>query len=230
MSAVPIITIDGPSGTGKGSIANSVAKLLNWHILDSGVLYRAVAYLASQQEVSFTDEKSLTHLAQDLSIFFDESDPTVRIILNEQDVSDLLRTELVGAAASQLAALSFVRTALLTRQREFARWPGLVADGRDMGTTIFPDATVKIFLDADPVERAKRRTAQLQAKGLNVTLSRVLLDFESRDFRDGTRRCSAFSSSLRCGCSGYNFLWILMLFFLGVMQLIQSAGFLDVSI
>jgi cytidylate kinase len=186
---VPVLTIDGPSGSGKGTIARRVAEHLGWHLLDSGALYRAVGYAASVAGIDLADPEALTRCAETTKITF--RDPKdggdTKVYVNSHDASDELRTETVGAIASAIAAIPAVRTALLDKQFSFRRAPGLVADGRDMGTVIFPDAATKVFLTASAEERAKRRYKQLKEKGMAVTLSALLREIEARDARDAAR-------------------------------------------
>ncbi len=186
---IPVITIDGASGTGKGTVTHIVAKKLGWHLLDSGVLYRVLALAAQQNQISLTDEAVLAPLAEALDVRFVETElgQSLSVLLEKQDVTDIIRTEAMGNAASKVAAFSRVRTALLNRQRAFRISPGLVADGRDMGTVIFADAIVKIFLTASPEERALRRYNQLNAKGIHVNLSALVEDLRERDKRDQER-------------------------------------------
>ncbi|HJU07831.1 MAG TPA: (d)CMP kinase [Rhodanobacteraceae bacterium] len=188
-SVVPILTIDGPSGSGKGTIARAVADKLGWHLLDSGALYRAVGYAAGMAGLDLSDAEAVTRCAQAMKIRF--RDPKdggeTRVIVNGHDATDELRTETAGAAASAIAAIPSVRQALVDLQLSFRRPPGLVADGRDMGTVIFPDATYKVFLTASASERAKRRYKQLKEKGLDVTLASLLREIEARDARDASR-------------------------------------------
>jgi cytidylate kinase len=188
-SAAPILTIDGPSGSGKGTIARAVADRLGWHLLDSGALYRAVGYAAGMAGLDLSDAEAVTRCAQTMKIRF--RDPKdggeTRVIVNGHDATDELRTETAGAAASAIAAIPSVRQALVDLQLSFRRPPGLVADGRDMGTVIFPDAPYKVFLTASASERAKRRYKQLKEKGLDVTLASLLHEIEARDARDASR-------------------------------------------
>jgi cytidylate kinase len=187
--AVPVLTIDGPSGSGKGTIARRVAEHLGWHLLDSGALYRAVGYAASVAGIDLADPEAITRCAESTKITF--RDPKdggdTKVYVNSHDASDELRTETVGAIASAIAAIPAVRTALLDKQFSFRRAPGLVADGRDMGTVIFPDAATKVFLTASADERARRRYKQLKEKGMAVTLSALLREIEARDARDAAR-------------------------------------------
>jgi cytidylate kinase len=186
---IPVLTIDGPSGSGKGTISRRVADALGWHMLDSGALYRAVGYAASMAGLDLSDADAVTRCARDVRITF--RDPRdggeTRVIVNGHDATDEIRTETCGAAASAIAAIPGVRTALFEKQRSFRRAPGLVADGRDMGTVIFPDAANKVFLTASAEERAKRRYKQLKEKGLGVTLAALLREIEARDVRDAER-------------------------------------------
>lgn len=186
----PVVTIDGPSGTGKGTLAVRVKQRLGWHLLDSGALYRTLALAAVKLAIPLNDEDKLAQLSQNLPIAFEPSADGVQIFLNEENVSDAIRTEDMGAAASKVALFPEVRKMLLERQRAFRQLPGLVADGRDMGTVVFPDAGVKIFLTASAEERAARRYKQLKQKGINVTLARLLEDICDRDRRDEQRSVS----------------------------------------
>jgi cytidylate kinase len=185
---VPVLTIDGPSGSGKGTVSRAVANRLGWHFLDSGALYRAAGLAARRRGIPPDAVGDLAALARDLDIRFIErpdDDPEVRV--DGVDVGRELRTEEVGALASAIAAVPAVRAALVDRQRAFRVAPGLVADGRDMGTVIFPDAPFKVFLTASASARAERRHKQLKQKGLDVKLSGLLQEIESRDARDAAR-------------------------------------------
>ena len=184
MSAVvQIITIDGPSGSGKGTVSQAVARKLGWNFLDSGALYRVLACLAQKRGIADNDVSALENLARSLPVNFDGD----RVILEDVDVSDLIRTETGGNGASIVAAIPQVRAALLERQRAFAQSPGLVADGRDMGTIVFPDAEAKIFLTASADERARRRYEQLKNKDDSVTIAGLSEEIRVRDERDRNR-------------------------------------------
>lgn len=188
-SKVPVLTLDGPSGSGKGTIARAVADRLGWHMLDSGAIYRAVGYAAGVKDVDLSDAEAVARCAAETRIEFrDPGDGRdARVIVDGVDATDAIRTETAGAAASAIAALPEVRKALTDKQLAFRRAPGLVADGRDMGTVIFPDAAYKVFLTASAAERAERRYKQLKAKGLDVTLTSLLHEIEVRDARDASR-------------------------------------------
>jgi len=180
---IPVITIDGPSGSGKGTIASLLAERLGWHFLDSGALYRVLGLAAVRQGVGLDRAASLAELARALAVEFVDD----RVLLAGEDVSLVIRSEQAAAAASQVAALPTVREALLGWQRRFSRPPGLVADGRDMGTVVFPDAAIKVFLTASAEERARRRYNQLKEKGLDVNFDNLLAEIEERDERDRSR-------------------------------------------
>jgi cytidylate kinase len=185
--AVPVIAIDGPSGSGKGTLAEALARRLGWQLLDSGALYRIVALAAAQREVGFEDGAGLAEMTRSLDIEFWPGDAGVAVRLDGRDVTLQIRAESVSANASRVAALPAVRKALLERQRGLRRAPGLVADGRDMGTVVFPDAQLKIFLEASPKERAARRHKQLIDKGLGGSLRGLLEGIRERDERDRQR-------------------------------------------
>jgi cytidylate kinase len=186
---VPVLTIDGPSGSGKGTVSRMAANALGWHLLDSGALYRAVGFAAGMEGLDLSDAEAVTRCAQTTKISFrDPKDGLeTRVIVNGMDATDEIRTETCGAAASAIAAIPGVRTALFDKQRAFRKAPGLVADGRDMGTVIFPDAQCKVFLTASAEERARRRYKQLKEKGLGVTLAALLREIQARDVRDAGR-------------------------------------------
>jgi 3-phosphoshikimate 1-carboxyvinyltransferase len=186
-SEVPVLTIDGPTASGKGTVAAAIAIQLGWHLLDSGALYRVTALAARQAGVDWADEAAMARIAQGLPVRFDAAGS---IVLNGQDVSTAIRHESIGEGASRVAALPAVRAALLERQRAFRIAPGLVADGRDMGTVVFPDAEAKIFLQASPHERAKRRVKQLIDKGFSANFDDLLQDLQTRDARDSQRAVS----------------------------------------
>lgn len=188
MNTPVVITIDGPSGSGKGTVAGLLSSHLQWHLLDSGALYRVLALAAEKHNVPLDNEAALEVLAVGLDVTFTvDGDSHQRIILENQDVTDAIRNETVGAHASQIAALPAVRAGLLRRQQEFRQAPGLVADGRDMGTVVFADAPLKIYLTASAEERARRRYLQLKDKGETVTLTSLLEEIRARDERDTNR-------------------------------------------
>jgi len=185
----PVITVDGPGGSGKGALTYGLASQLGWHLLDSGALYRIVAVAADARGVHYSDGAALAAIAENLSVKFepDQDVPEVAIIYEAKDISRLVRLEETGKSASLISVLAPVRAALLTRQRDFRMPPGLVADGRDMGTVVFPDAALKIFLTATPEERANRRYKQLKQKGFDVSLRDLFRDIQERDERDASR-------------------------------------------
>jgi cytidylate kinase len=179
----PVITIDGPTASGKGTIAHRVAEALGWAVLDSGALYRLTALAAQQQGVDVGNETAVAQVALGLDVSFQGE----KVLLDGQDVGALIRQENIGNMASKIAAYGPVRQALLERQRAFCLAPGLVADGRDMGTVVFPEAPLKIFLEADVRARAERRCKQLKEKGISANLSGLLEDMRARDERDRNR-------------------------------------------
>ncbi|HBE91662.1 MAG TPA: (d)CMP kinase [Gammaproteobacteria bacterium] len=189
MSDIPVITLDGPSGSGKGTVSQRLASKLGWHYLDSGAIYRALAHAA--QQAGITESSRAAEMARSLQLSFQPSeDGGAAVLLDGVDISNDIRTEECGALASQLAAEPDVRVALLQRQRDFCHPPGLVADGRDMGTVVFPDATHKIYLTASAEIRAERRHKQLKLKGINDSIARLIEVIRERDARDEGRETS----------------------------------------
>ena len=185
---VPVIAIDGPSGSGKGTVARQVARRLGWHLLDSGALYRLVALAGADRGLAPGDEPGHAAVAAALAAEFQaDVAGNERILLDGREVTLAIRTESAGAAASRVAAMPAVRQALYARQRAYAAPPGLVADGRDMGTVVFTDAALKVYLTASAAERAQRRYKQLKEKGLTANLAALSLEIEERDRRDSTR-------------------------------------------
>jgi cytidylate kinase len=201
MQDIPVLTIDGPSGSGKGTIVQHVSQKLGWHLLDSGALYRLVAFGSQKNQLSLDDEAAIANYAVNLDVEFKlvdvestseigQNSQELQIFLEGEAVGPELRTETTGNAASKVAAMPKVRQALLQRQRDFRQKPGLVADGRDMGTTVFPDAKAKIFLTASAEERAQRRYKQLKDMGISGNLAALLRDINERDERDSQRSAS----------------------------------------
>ena len=182
-----VITVDGPSGAGKGTVCAILAEALGWHLLDSGALYRITGLASDRKGIALNSEDEVADVAAHLDVRFIPTGTGVQVILEGDDVTTTIRTEEVGSLASQVAALPKVRDALLQRQRDFRQAPGLIADGRDMGTVVFPDAPLKIYLTASAEERARRRFTELNERGLDVTLSGLLEDIKARDHRDMNR-------------------------------------------
>ena len=187
MSDIPVLTIDGPSGSGKGTLAQQMAEKLGWHYLDSGAIYRVLAQAALKHQIDLTDETALASIAAQLDVQFVLKDGQLQVVLEDEDVSLLIRSEQAGNAASKVAAFPAVRSALLQRQRDFCQPPGLVTDGRDMGTVVFPDAPYKVFLTASAEVRAERRYKQLKEKGIDSNLSDLVAEISERDERDTQR-------------------------------------------
>jgi len=187
---IPVITVDGPSGVGKGTICQKVADAFNWLILDSGSLYRLTALAADNDQTDLEDTDSLGKLALNLDVSFETSSAGLIIKLRGNDVTEAIRTESIGMKASKVAAIPEVRAALLERQRAFLVAPGLVADGRDMGTTVFPDAKLKVFMTASCEKRANRRYNQLKQKGISANLPALVADLTARDEQDANRAVS----------------------------------------
>lgn len=183
--------MDGPSGSGKGTLAQRIADALGWHFLDSGAIYRVLGLMVERAGISGENVDKITVMAKSMPLSFDQG----RVLLDGEDVSRSIRTETIGNAASKVAAIPQVREALLTWQRNYARSPGLVADGRDMGTVVFPQAKVKIFLTASAEERAQRRYKQLKEKGLGVNLARLTEEIRERDERDSKRAVAPLVAS-----------------------------------
>ena len=188
MNDIPVLTIDGPSGSGKGTVAQLIAKDLGWHYLDSGALYRVLAKACTKHGVELSDETSVSTLAKNLDVVFLFKNGELEVLLEGQNVSTLIRSEQTGNAASKVAALPLVRSALLERQHHFRQLPGLVTDGRDMGTVVFPDAPYKIFLNASAEVRAQRRHKQLKEKGIGSKIPDLINEISERDERDRNRR------------------------------------------
>ncbi len=189
---IPVLTLDGPSGVGKGTVASIIAQKLDWHLLDSGAIYRAFAIVASNNDIKIDDIDGLLKLANNFDISFklNSNHEQLNVYLNNAEVSSELRTEKTAALASQFAKIKSLRKTLLVKQRQFKKLPGLVADGRDMGTVVFPDAPFKVFLTAEVEERAKRRLKQLQETGITGNISHTLAEVQKRDERDVNRQHS----------------------------------------
>ncbi|EFL78989.1 cytidylate kinase [Actinobacillus pleuropneumoniae serovar 2 str. 4226] len=182
-----IITVDGPSGAGKGTLCHALAEKLGFDFLDSGAIYRITALAAVKAGIALDDEDALAEIGRRLDVKFVPKDGEINVILNGENVGDQIRTAEAGQNASKVAVFPKVREALLQRQRDFSTSKGLIADGRDMGTVVFPEAQVKLFLDASAEERAKRRVKQLQEKGFNANFDKILAEIKERDFRDRNR-------------------------------------------
>lgn len=188
MNRPPVITVDGPSGVGKGALCQWLASRLGWPLLDSGALYRLTALAALRRDLPLDDESAVARVAATLAVVFSaDTKGELRTILDGEEVSTQIRSETAGNAASRIAALPAVRAALLQRQRDFRQPPGLIADGRDMGSVVFPDAELKLFLHADPAERAQRRYKQLIEKGMDANLDSLVKEIAERDARDAQR-------------------------------------------
>lgn len=182
-----VITVDGPSGAGKGTLCHAIAEKLNFDFLDSGAIYRILALAALKKGIDLTDENKLAELGRHLNVQFIPENGEINVILDGENVRDQIRTAEAGQNASKIAVYPKVREALLQRQRDFSSEKGLVADGRDMGTIVFPNAQIKFFLEASPEERTKRRVKQLQEKGFNANFDEILAEIKERDFRDQNR-------------------------------------------
>jgi CMP/dCMP kinase len=183
---IPVMTLDGPSGAGKGTVSRALAQRLGWHYLDSGAIYRSLAIAVLDREVALDDVAAIVDIARQMDLAFDAGDPP-KVLLEGRDISARIGTETCGNAASKVAAIGPVRQALLQKQREFRQAPGLVADGRDMGTVVFPEALYKVYLTASAEERALRRYKQLKEKGIDVSLPDLTAEIEERDRRDRER-------------------------------------------
>ncbi|QIM63061.1 cytidylate kinase [Pasteurellaceae bacterium Orientalotternb1] len=190
-----VITVDGPSGAGKGTLCHAIAEKLNFDFLDSGAIYRILALAALKKGIDLTDENKLAELGRHLNVQFIPENGEISVILDGENVRDQIRTAEAGQNASKIAVYPQVREALLQRQRDFSSEKGLVADGRDMGTIVFPNAQIKFFLDASPEERTKRRVKQLQEKGFNANFDEILAEIKERDFRDRNREIAPLVSA-----------------------------------
>lgn len=226
---IPVITLDGPSGTGKGTISQMLASHLGWHFLDSGALYRVLAYAAETKHILFSDIDSLVNLAHNLNLrFMVDTSSATHVMLDDIDITETIRTEQCGQNASKIAALPPIREALLARQRAFAKSPGLVTDGRDMGTVVFPEADLKIFLYASTKERASRRYLQLKNKGNDVSLAQVVNELTMRDERDSARACAPLKPATDAVLIDTTTLNVVQVFN-NVLQLTNSRLLIDVK-
>jgi cytidylate kinase len=192
---IPVLTIDGPSGAGKGTVSRLVAKKLGWNYLDSGSIYRSLAIALQKTSVDLANVGEIVKVAQAMALEFECGDELI-VKLNGEDITDRLGLESTGSAASQIAALPEVRRVLLQKQQDFRRPPGLVADGRDMGTIVFPDAEIKVFLTASAAKRAERRYKQLMEKEIDVNLAQLINDIEARDRRDMEREAAPLAMAV----------------------------------
>lgn len=222
----PVITIDGPGGVGKGTVGRWLAELLNWNFLDSGCLYRALAIFAEQESCPLDDPEQLARLADHLQLHYKKDGVVWRMLLGQRDISDLIYQEIYGKYASRLAVYPIVRNALLQWQWNMRTAPGLVADGRDMGTIVFPDASLKFFLDATPEERAKRRYGQLKEREVRVSLSDVLRDVIERDLRDRNREVAPLRPAVDAIVIDTTPLTVIDVFSV-VQTHVENAGFLQ---
>ncbi|HDZ16023.1 MAG TPA: (d)CMP kinase [Methylophaga aminisulfidivorans] len=195
MNNSPVLTIDGPSGSGKGTIAQMLAREFGWHYLDSGAIYRVLAYATLKHNIDLSEEANIVKMAEQLELRFQLEDTGLKVLLEGEEVSEHIRSEKAGNAASKVAVIPAVRTALLQRQRDFCQPPGLVTDGRDMGTVVFPDAQFKVFLTASAEERALRRHKQLKEKGIESNLSGLIKEISERDKRDSEREVAPLKAA-----------------------------------
>ena len=219
---ISVITIDGPSGTGKGTLCYKLAKTLQWHALDSGAIYRVLAYAARENNIPFENIDALVAEAVGLDLCF-EHNGQLQVLYKGNNIAQAIRSEKCAQDASKIAAIPAVRQALLERQRAFASLPGLVTDGRDMGTVVFPDAVLKIYLDASVEERSKRRYLELKEKGIDVSLAGVVDELEQRDVRDSARASSplkAASDAIHIDTTGLTIVQV----FDSVLELVAAKG------